>query len=426
MASGTLFEPNILVWRVTGGEVLLQLPGYTGVDTIMFSHDGALILSAFATREVVVWDAKSGYLIRNLLKGHLGAVACTAFVPNSSNIVSGSSDRTIRLWDLGRDDSEYIEKQLFGHSSRVSSVGFSSDSKNLVSGAGDGSVWLWDAETGSPIDGPLYVDDPIGYVSFLPGDDKLVVICEKVIKIRDIKAIEPTSDTVTLPIAPSAYSYEAHCALSLENNEIQLWDTNTGQAIGGPVAKVSDECFVADFSHDGLLFALGLEDKTVKIWEVETRKSVGDVLEGHSDPVSCLIFSPDRTLLATGSYDRTVRIWDVSTQKSIAGPLEGHKKSIQALAFSPDSTFLASGDWRNVIKLWDARTGVSISSPLVGDANNIVSLAISFDGNRLVSGTRDGTVDIWDISASARDTQFQGLIHRNISKKTLAVRSNLA
>ncbi|CAE6351761.1 unnamed protein product [Rhizoctonia solani] len=398
MTSGTRFEPNILVWRVMGGEVLLQLQAYSGVDSIAFSSDGTLILSAFATGEIAIWDAKSGNLDRNPLKGHLGSVACIAFLPNSASIVSGSSDGTIRLWDLTGDDSGYFNKQLFGHYSRVNSIGFSSDGATLVSGGSDSSVWLWDVKTGSPIDG-LYADDPVGYVSFLPGDEKLVVACEKIIKIREIKAIEPTNDTVTLPIAPSAYSYEAHRAVSLENNELQLWDTNTGQAVRGPLAIISDECFAIDFSHDGSLLAVGLDDKTVKIWDVKTGQPVGDVMEGHSELVSYLIFSPDGTHLATGSYDKTIRIWDVATQALVAGPLEGHKKSIQSLTFSPDSTFLVSGDWRNVINLWDVKTGRLVSSPLIGDSKNILSLAVSSDGNYLASGTRDGTINIWDISA---------------------------
>lgn len=60
-------------------------------------------------------------------------------------LVSGSVDRTIRLWNA--KTGEHLHT-LEGHADRVNSVSFSPDSSMLVSGSHDGTVRLWDAKTG--------------------------------------------------------------------------------------------------------------------------------------------------------------------------------------------------------------------------------------------------------------------------------------
>jgi predicted NACHT family NTPase len=59
--------------------------------------------------------------------------------------VSGSSDKTVRLWDTATGASL---QTLEGHSDSVMSVAFSPDGTQVVSGSGDQIVRLWDAATG--------------------------------------------------------------------------------------------------------------------------------------------------------------------------------------------------------------------------------------------------------------------------------------
>ncbi|RKU30420.1 hypothetical protein C6497_04345 [Candidatus Poribacteria bacterium] len=56
-------------------------------------------------------------------------------------IVSGSGDRTIRLWDV--DTGESI-RTLSGHKGAVESVVFSPDGNTIASGSTDGTMILWE------------------------------------------------------------------------------------------------------------------------------------------------------------------------------------------------------------------------------------------------------------------------------------------
>ena len=69
-----------------------------------------------------------------------------AFSPNSKQVVSGSDDKTVRLWDTAIGA---LQQTLEGHSNAVRSVAFSPDGKQVVSGSEDTTVRLWDAATGA-------------------------------------------------------------------------------------------------------------------------------------------------------------------------------------------------------------------------------------------------------------------------------------
>ncbi len=81
-------------------------------------------------------------------RGTRGAVYGVAFSPDGKRIVSGSGDRTLRLWDAQTGQELF---PLKGHTDRVSSVAFSPDGKRIVSGSGDRTLRVWDAQTGQEL-----------------------------------------------------------------------------------------------------------------------------------------------------------------------------------------------------------------------------------------------------------------------------------
>jgi WD40 repeat protein len=71
------------------------------------------------------------------LEGHSATVMSVAFSPDSKQVVSGSYDKAVRLWDVATGALQQI---LEGHSATVMSVAFSTDGKQVISGSYDNTV----------------------------------------------------------------------------------------------------------------------------------------------------------------------------------------------------------------------------------------------------------------------------------------------
>ncbi|MFN9732987.1 MAG: NACHT and WD repeat domain-containing protein, partial [Microcystis sp.] len=85
---------------------------------------------------------------RNRLEGHDNYVQSVNFSPDGKTLVSGSADKTIKLWNV--ETGQEI-RTLKGHDDSVYSVNFSPDGKTLVSGSEDNTIKLWNVETGQEI-----------------------------------------------------------------------------------------------------------------------------------------------------------------------------------------------------------------------------------------------------------------------------------
>ena len=125
---------------------LKELKGHTdSVNSVAFSSDGTWIVSGSDDKSVRVWDASTGVELKEL-KGHTRSVNSVAFSSDGTRIVSGSSDNSVRVWDALMGVGL---KELKGHTGWVNSVAFSSDGTRIVSGSYDNSVRVWDVSTGT-------------------------------------------------------------------------------------------------------------------------------------------------------------------------------------------------------------------------------------------------------------------------------------
>ena len=78
--------------------------------------------------------------------GHGNAIYSVAFSPDGTNIVSGSYDNTIRVWEM--ESGRTIAGSFSTHMDAVESVAFSGDSKHILSGSLDSMIRIWDVDGG--------------------------------------------------------------------------------------------------------------------------------------------------------------------------------------------------------------------------------------------------------------------------------------
>ncbi len=95
----------------------------------------------------ILWaSVKDKSTLIRTLEGHSSSVRSVAITPDSTKIVSGSYDNTIKVWDLA---SGRLLNTLEGHSSSVRSVAITPDSTKIVSGSRDKTIKVWDLNNGS-------------------------------------------------------------------------------------------------------------------------------------------------------------------------------------------------------------------------------------------------------------------------------------
>ncbi|KAG6096088.1 hypothetical protein E4U31_005590 [Claviceps sp. LM219 group G6] len=118
-----------------------------------------LLLVAWTTTYVYVWDIHSGALIEELggsFGGHGDAVFSLAFSPDGKNLISGSLDRTVKMWEVSPpQDGESAAlkggkfvKMFVGHRDFVLAVAYTPDAEWILSSSKDLCVQFWDPNTG--------------------------------------------------------------------------------------------------------------------------------------------------------------------------------------------------------------------------------------------------------------------------------------
>lgn len=107
-------DKTVRLWDIQSGECVRMLIGHhSAVNALSFSSDGRLCASAEDDR-ILLWDLASGKLLQTLL-GHdtNQRIHTLSFNRNGRLLCSGSTDQTVRVWNIDEGDEEKTPSKTF-------------------------------------------------------------------------------------------------------------------------------------------------------------------------------------------------------------------------------------------------------------------------------------------------------------------------
>jgi transcription initiation factor TFIID subunit 5 len=97
----TAGDKNVRMWDISRGNPVRMFTGHTGnITAIECSPNGQTLASADDQGSIFLWDLASGTRIKRM-RGHgKGGIWSLSWSVESSVLVSGGADMTVRVWDV--------------------------------------------------------------------------------------------------------------------------------------------------------------------------------------------------------------------------------------------------------------------------------------------------------------------------------------
>ncbi|KAG2337433.1 WD40 repeat-like protein [Suillus weaverae] len=279
------------------------------VPEVAFIHGTRLLVTGSFDKSLRVWDLDTGKQVGEPLLDHNTSVLRVAASPDGRWIVSGGLNGSILVWEVATDktDLKRVPISFEGHKGSIYGVVFAPDSETFASAsARDKSVCVWKRETGRIVLGPLNVGSWAKSVSYSPDGMKLAAGTSK---------------------------------------HIIVWNPKTGEEL----LKIEQEAFRIAFTPDGLRLISG-SGRGIRISDATT----GDIIkqfDAHIKSIVSLSTAPNGAKFGTTSLDKTTRFFDLTTFEPIGEPLE-HPDEVHGLAFSEDNQLIATSCADNLVRTW--------------------------------------------------------------------------
>lgn len=359
-----------------------RFEGHTDfIEGVAFSADGSLLLTGSPDKTVRLWDAATSEELMTLNAGE--EINSVAVSPSGHIAAAGLGSGRIVIWDLA-DGSQLW--RIAGHDKpsgrdnqqRVMSLEFSPDGKRLLSGGDDGSVRTWDVENGG-----------------------------------QLQRFEGTGS----PVQTVTWSFDGSKILAAEYAGVfSLWDMKSGKRIQRN-GEARDKH--AAFAPDSRRIVSGLKVFDSTSVEVLTQLQTDQPIE-----LTGIQFTTDGRFVVAGVRDASLRVWDAMTGHEVARVDNDHWVT-QKIDVSPDGRHVASGGgvrWDNdaerlvrdgdyALRLWrlpesvwpteqPAVEEISEVSRLEGHADIVGALDFLPDGKSLASGSQQ-LLYHWDLATDA-------------------------
>ena len=258
------------------------------------------------------------------LEGHGDWVRAVAVTPDGRRAVSGSDDRTLKVWDL---EQGALLSTLEGHGAGVSGGGGDAgraarglglvrpDAQGLGPGAGRAA-----GDPGGPwrLGSVAVAVTPDGRRAVSGSDDRTL-------KVWDLEqgallaTLEGHGAGVSGGGGDAGRAARGLGLCTIGRSRSGTWSR---ARCWRPWRAMALQVLAVAVTPDGRRAVSGSDDRTLKVWDLE-QGALLSTLEGHGDGVWAVAVTPDGRRAVSGSDDRTLKVWDLE-QGALLATLEGH------------------------------------------------------------------------------------------------------
>jgi WD40 repeat protein len=407
------------------GEVKKLLKGHTGViDDLKFSPDGTLLISGSSDKTARIWNVRTQKTIY-VLRGHTDRVNAVAFSHDGIRAVTGSYDDTLKLWNV---KSGSLIRTLYGHTDAVRSASFTPDGRYLLSGSDDKTIRLWDGNTGKFIKILANFDKRVTGLTITPDSSKVLI--GNLAKYGPFKC-----NVISIPYGKKVTSFTKNTNIVRATNispngriaatgggndyEIFLWDLTTGKVKHKMVGK-GKSIWSVGFAKDGQFIGWGKKYENRNLFMIGSLKqsfqikSDSRTYELSMGPELSSGYDFIRGIKSVGPLsirtknDNFYKTLEILKNGRLVHEITWRSNYHRGLTLTPDGRTIICGDsWGNIAS-YNPQTGKKINK-FIGHTSDVWGVAASPDSRLLVSGSADQTVKLWAIdSGKLLLTIFQG------------------
>jgi WD40 repeat protein len=265
-------DGNLTVWRLQNGQLskILSKNQERSIKSLAISSDEQTLIRGDGS-DIAVTRLSDGKTL-HYLYNHRGRVNALAVSPDGQTFVSGSMDKTIKIWRL--QDGQLI-RTLNGHQSFVNSVAISPDGQKIVSGSSDNTIKIWRLSDGQLL-------------------NNLILDTQKSLLNRN--------RVNSVAISPDGQKIVSG------GDDVKVWKLQDGKLLYDLGEKNVNSVAI---SPDGQTFVTGDLDNNIRVWRLQDGKLLS-TFSGHQSSVNSVAISPDGHTLISGSRDRNIKVWRAS------------------------------------------------------------------------------------------------------------------
>jgi WD40 repeat protein len=244
-----------------------------------------------------------------------------------SKVATCSLDETIKIWTLPnpekKDPGGKLLHTLVGHLGQVNNISFSGNDKWLASGSSDMTVRVWDVETGKQLSvlkghtdqviGVYFSQDSLSQYIASTSFDKTVKLWDTKLGTEVKTLRDHTKATNNI-----AYSYDGKTLASCSDDKtIKIWSTDlhTKEPLMTLIGHEAPVLTVL-YSFDSKLLISSDEAGYIKIWSMPSGKLVRTI-KAHDDLIQDLSISGNNDIIVSASIDKKVKLWEIATGNNL-------------------------------------------------------------------------------------------------------------